>query len=74
MTKEDIVEINPEAIFYDGLDEAIIGIDHISLKPIYGVNKIISLLQKDMSYAEAVEWFDYNIVNLHIGDKTPIIL
>jgi len=51
MNREDIAEINPEALFCDGFDEAIIGIaERINLGPVvaYDVEKIIEILKKDM--------------------------
>lgn len=41
---------------------------------VYSVRKIIEVLQRDMSYKDAVEWFDYNIACLWAGDDTPILV
>lgn len=51
MTREDISEINPDALVCDGFDEAIIGMaERINLGPVvaYDVEKIIEILMKDM--------------------------
>jgi hypothetical protein len=51
MFKEQIAEINPEALLVDGFDEAIIGMgERINLGPVvaYDVEKIIEILAKDM--------------------------
>jgi hypothetical protein len=51
MSREDIAEINPDALFCDGFDEAIIGMaERINLGPVvaYDVEKIIEILMKDM--------------------------
>ena len=74
MTTEEIEEINPEAMILDGLDEAIIGVDFRELRVIYSYDKIIDILRKDMAIDEAIEYFDFNIGCLYIGEMTPIIL
>jgi hypothetical protein len=51
MLREEIAEINPEALFLDGFDDAIIGIaERINLGPVvaYDVNKIIEILANNM--------------------------
>jgi hypothetical protein len=51
MNREDIAEINPDALVCDGFDEAIIGMaERINLGPVvaYDVDKIIEILMKDM--------------------------
>ena len=55
MTREEITEINPEALVCDGFDEAIIGMaERINLGPVvaYDVEKIINILMKDMEVDE----------------------
>jgi hypothetical protein len=51
MLREQIAEINPEALLIDGFDEAIIGMaERINLGPVvaYDVEKIIEILANDM--------------------------
>jgi hypothetical protein len=55
MIRDDIAEINPEALLLDGFDEAIIGMaERINLGPIiaYDVEKIIEILANDMEVEE----------------------
>ena len=55
MFREEIAEINPEALLLDGFDEAIIGMaERINLGPVvaYDVDKIIEILAKDMEVEE----------------------
>jgi hypothetical protein len=55
MIRDEISEINPEALLLDGFDEAIIGMaERINLGPIiaYDVEKIIEILAKDMEVEE----------------------
>jgi hypothetical protein len=55
MTREEIADINPDALVCDGFDEAIIGMaERINLGPVvaYSVDKIIEILMKDMEVDE----------------------
>ena len=59
------------------MDDAITGIDvdgHI----IYQYGKCVECLMhnEEMTYEEAVEWLDYNIIRAipYMGDKHPIIM
>ena len=79
MTKEDISEINPEALLCDGFDEAIIGMaERINLGPVvaYDVDKMLEIMVKrdGMSYEEAMEYFDYNILGAWMGENTPVFI
>jgi hypothetical protein len=68
----------PEMLKCDGYDEAIIGVasrfgqqDVIA----YDYDKYIELLQKDgMTYEEAVEYFDFNVIGAWVGEGTPIFV
>jgi len=77
MTVEEIKQINPEALICDGFDDAIIGIaERINLNSVivYDVAKIISILidRYGMTYDEAEEYYNYNILGAWLGDNTPI--
>jgi len=79
MTREEIEEINPEALLCDGFDEAIIGMaERINLGPVvaYSVEKIIDILMKrdEMSYEDAYEYYNFNIVGAWMGDNTPVFI
>jgi hypothetical protein len=85
MLREDISEINPEALLIDGFDEAIIGMaERINLGPVvaYDVDKIIEILAKDMDSeldedtktSMAYEYFEFNILGAWVGDNTPIFI
>jgi hypothetical protein len=79
MTKEEIAEINPDALMCDGFDDAIIGMaERINLGPVvaYSVSKILDIMvERDgMTYEEALEYYDYNIVGAWMGENTPIFI
>ena len=76
---ETLEEENPEAIVYDDADEAVLGlVYHNDKPPILAYSYIIwikMLMNRDgMSEDEAVEYFDYNVDGLILGDNQPIII
>ncbi|MEN6290514.1 MAG: hypothetical protein ABFD07_00655, partial [Methanobacterium sp.] len=75
----EIEDINPEALLCDGFDEAIIGMaERINLGPVvaYDVDKMIDIMIKrdGMTYEEAIEYFDYNILGAWMGENTPVYI
>ena len=73
---EGIIELyeDQEILKADGFDEAVIGIEERSMRLIYSVGKCIEILmtKEDMSLEEAMEYFDFNVKDSWVGDKTPI--
>ena len=64
-------------VFYDGLEEAFVGIGwrfNDGPLAIYDKEKVFEILTEEMSYEEACEHFDYNIIGGWVGDKTPIFV
>lgn len=63
-------------LFADGFDDAIVGLGICfnSYKVIYDKNKVIEILEKDMSHEEAIEFFEFNIIGSYVGDETPVFL
>lgn len=62
-----------EFLIADGFDDAIIGIDTISMRLIYSVSRCIEILMKsDMTHETAIEFFDFNVSGSYMGEKTPI--
>jgi len=62
------------ALFADGYDDAIIGVE-LDYEPrvVYDQNKIIDILMADgMTDEEAQEFFDFNIAGSYVGKQTPI--
>jgi len=79
MTREEIAEINEEALLIDGFDSAIIGMaERINLGPVvaYDEEKIIDIFipHDGMTYEEAQEFFDYTIIGAWMGEFTPIFI
>jgi len=67
------------AIILDGFDDAIVGIvEEFGNSPriLYSKNKIIYTLQDrdGMSWSEAEEFYDFNILGLYAGEQNPVFL
>ena len=67
-----------EALFADGLDDAIIAISRDSLtgkyRVVYDVARIVQVLVNDqgMNEDEAYEHMEFNIIGGYVGEMTPI--
>ncbi|NBP66125.1 MAG: hypothetical protein EBU66_15870 [Bacteroidetes bacterium] len=62
-----------EILIADGFDDAIIGIDELSMRLIYSINKCIDILVSEgMDELDAIEHFNFNVSGAYVGDKTPI--
>ena len=79
--REHILE-SEEAIYEgvvlcDGMEEAFLGIGvQFSNSPIavYDREKCIEILAKDMTYEEAEEYFEFNVIGAWVGEQTPMFL
>tara|TARA_R110002020_G_scaffold7161_3_gene30309 strand:+ start:4126 stop:4386 length:261 start_codon:yes stop_codon:yes gene_type:complete len=76
--RDKVVELvglsGQNALFADGYDDAIIGVE-LDYEPrvVYDQNKIIDILMADgMTDEEAQEFFDFNIAGSYVGQQTPI--
>jgi len=73
--KQTIAEHNPEAIFADGHDHAIMGYSTDG-RVVYCVDMIVgTLVERDgMTPDEAIEFFNFNIECAYVGEYTPIYM
>lgn len=75
--RDEIAEANPDAIMWDGMDEAAIGIAGRCGKPIlvvYDYEKCIQAVMKQgLTYEQAMEYVDFNIVGAWVGEHTPLM-
>lgn len=80
MTRDEIAEFNEELMLLEPeyFDEAILGVvSRINTQAVcYDKNKIIELLMREdkMTYEEAYEHFDFNILGNWVGYYTPVYL
>jgi hypothetical protein len=78
-TQQWLREQDEEAVIYDGLDGAVVGIGHRCGQPpvvVYDYDRIVKVLvERDLiTPEEATEWIDHNIIGGWIGDRTPIVM
>ena len=73
--KQTIGEHNPEAMFADGYDNAIMGYSS-DMRVIYSADQIVeTLVERDgMTPDEAIEFFNFNIECAYVGEYTPIYM
>ena len=75
-TLERITELNSEALYPTDLKEAVIGIvERFGMKPQVLLDKSKCLkifMERDgMSYEDAIEFFEFNVIGAWMGDGTP---
>lgn len=78
LIREFLETQNPDALFVDGHEDALVGIAYrFGLEPLacYSIDKITEKLQQDgMTEEEAQEFFDFNIIGAWVGEGTPIFV
>jgi len=82
MNRADIMDLygddEPDILFTEGFDEAIAGVvwDGERTRVVYDTELILELLmgRSEMTYEEAVEYFDFNIAGSYVGVYTPLYL
>jgi len=78
LTREEVSLLNPAALAADGLDDAIIGYGQQFPKEpllIYDYDKCVEIfMAQGMSYEEAIEWMEFNVVGAYVGEGTPIFM
>jgi hypothetical protein len=68
-----------ECLIADGLDDAIIGvtagINPQSMCVVYDYHKCVDIfIQQGMSWVEAIDWMEFNVVNAYVGENTPVFV
>jgi hypothetical protein len=75
---EVLEEENPDAIFFSGFDDAIIGVgsvQHQAPVVVYSMQGIIkNLVSGGMSEEDALDYFGFNVQGAYLGDHTPMIV
>lgn len=77
--REFIAQFNPDAIMWDDLDDAIVGLTTNGVV-VYDVNKIQEVLYAgwkkdptdDVTMDDVIDYVEYNILCAYVGDFTPI--
>lgn len=76
-TCRDIIsDINSEALFADGFDDAIVGYDAVGFRVVYDYDKCSDTLMKrdGMTEHEAHEFMEFNVVSAFVGEFTPLFI
>lgn len=63
-------------IYANGFEEALIGtaMQFNNRFAVYDRDKCIEILARDMTYDEAVEYFEYNVSGAYVGPNTPAFI
>jgi len=79
--RQRIADHNPDALFADGFDEALLGPLRRCGQPTlaaYSYRRAVDMLMRaddkgepGLSYEEAVEWMEFNVVGAWMGPNTP---
>jgi hypothetical protein len=74
--REQIAEQNDQALFADGFDEAIIGMDAARGRAIYDYMLCAKILmdRDEMTEEEAHEYMEFNVVTAFLGPMTPLFI
>lgn len=76
-TLDNLAEENPEAVLLDGYEPAILGISRRCGQPsvaAYSYWSIIDILRREMSFDDAVEYFEHNISGAWFGEHSPVFI
>lgn len=76
--KEKIIHYytdDEDALFADGLDDAIIGFDDDNHRVVYSKQKCVEVLVSEGETEEdAISYLEYNTFYAYVGEKTPIFI
>jgi hypothetical protein len=75
MKLSEILEEYENVLIADGFDDAIIGIEPMTLRLVYDIDKVISILIKQgMNEEDAIEYYEFNIAGSYVGEQTPLFV
>jgi hypothetical protein len=79
MKLDELMKTYPDKDFLypTGFEEAVMGanVDEQGVTPtrvILSIRKCIEILLQDMTYTEALEYFNFNIIGAYVGESTPL--
>ena len=75
MKLSKILDDYENVLIADGFDDAVIGIEPMTMRVVYDIDKVIEILMdQGMDHDEAVEYYDFNIVGAYVGEQTPLFV
>lgn len=75
MKLSKILEDYENVLTADGFDDAVIGIEPMTMRVVYDIDKVIEILMdQGMDHDEAVEYYEFNIVGAYVGEQTPLFV
>ena len=79
MTREEIADLDPEALLLDGFDEAIVGVASRCGQPlvvVYSMADMVRVLEErdGLGGEETMEHLKFNMLGAWVGDRTPAVL
>jgi hypothetical protein len=77
--RDRLAEIDPEILLADGFEDAFLGVGwRCAQVPIavYDRDMCVEVLMKrdGMSYEDAEEFFDFNVMGAWVGERTPMFV
>jgi hypothetical protein len=75
MKLSKILEDYEDVLIADGFDDAVIGIEPMTMRVVYNIDKVIEILMdQGMDHDEAIEYYEFNIVGAYVGEQTPLFV
>jgi len=77
MSRDAMATANPEMLFADGFDEALMGFAERAgglCVAAYDRSRCIDILARDMPREEAEEYFEFNVIGAWMGEQTPVFV
>lgn len=76
--EEELTEENPEALFADGFDDAIIGYvinHHHNAVVVYDYQKCVRILiEEGLTEEDALDHLSFNTLGAYVGENTPLFV
>ena len=79
MIRDQLSEYNPEMLFAEGFDEALIGVCRSAIGAVvaaydYGWCVQILMDQNGWEIEEAIGWMEYNVISSYLGENSPVFI
>tara|TARA_R110000851_G_scaffold78707_4_gene173618 strand:+ start:425 stop:685 length:261 start_codon:yes stop_codon:yes gene_type:complete len=73
------LHVPDETLLADGFEGALLGFCeqmNMPVQAVYSYGQCVSILvnRDGMSYDEAIEWMEFNVVSAYVGPETPVFV